>query len=73
MSINQSTFAFVPVFLWLSGSICFAQSKGYSQWYGALGFFWFVGLLALILLPDNWPEVEQQATSPTNYPRYPQG
>ncbi len=56
--------------LWMVGCIRIAQSKGYSQWYGALGLLCLIGLIVLIVIPDKW--VEDAIESPTNYPRYPQ-
>ena len=56
---------------WVMGNILLAQSKGYSQWYGALGLLCVVGTAVLCVLPDIWPD-EPPPTSPTNYPREPQ-
>lgn len=75
---NMSSYAFdLPVLgqmlafaLWMVGCIRIAQSKGYSQWYGALGLLCLIGLIVLIVIPDTW--VEDAIESPTNYPRYPQ-
>jgi hypothetical protein len=38
-------------FMW--GCSSYAQGKGYSQWFGALGLFSIFGLIVLVLLPDK--------------------
>lgn len=38
-------------FIW--GCASYAQGKGYSHWFGALGFLSILGLIVLVLMPDK--------------------
>ena len=48
-------FGFVPL-IW--GCVQYAKGKGLSPYFGALGLFWIVGLVVLVLLPDKHKTVE---------------
>jgi hypothetical protein len=41
----------IPLFLWGCGQ--YAQGKGYSPYWGALGLLYILGLLVLVLMPDR--------------------
>jgi len=55
---NLVPFAFIFVlvgavfFIW--GCMNYAEGKGHSKWLGLLGLFSCLGLIVLILLPDNY-------------------
>ena len=38
-------------FIW--GCASYAQGKGHSQWFGALGFLSIIGLIVLVVMPDK--------------------
>lgn len=56
--------------LWIPGCMAYAESKAYSKWVGLLGLLTIIGLIILVVLPDKWKN-QDQAASPTNYPRPP--
>jgi hypothetical protein len=41
----------IALFLWGCGQ--YAQGKGYSQYWGALGLLYLLGLLVLVFMPDK--------------------
>ena len=42
----------IGLFLWGCGQ--YAQGKGYSWYWGALGLLYILGLLVLVLMPDRY-------------------
>jgi hypothetical protein len=46
----------VGLFLW--GCAQYAQGKGYSPYWGALGLLYLLGLLVLVFMPDRHKDVK---------------
>ena len=39
--------------LFIYGCFSYATAKGHPSWYGLLGFLSIIGLIVLVILPDN--------------------
>lgn len=46
----------IGLFLWGCGQ--YAQGKGYSRYWGALGLLYLLGLLVLVFMPDRHKEAK---------------
>lgn len=54
---------------WIAGATFYAKSKGYSQWFGALGSLCCCGVFVLILMPNKWVDGPTGGYGPGDYPR----
>ncbi|MBI5779423.1 MAG: hypothetical protein HZA49_08200 [Planctomycetes bacterium] len=43
----------IGIVLWIWGCFAYAKGKGYSKYWGLLGFLYLLGLLILALFPDK--------------------
>lgn len=68
-----SILTWIPGLLFLAlfcfGCADYAESKGYSRWWGLIGILGCCGLIILVLVPNKWVEASRPEDWPTNYPR----
>lgn len=64
-------FGLISLVLWIIGVSYYAQSKGYSKWWGAAGLLSCCGVVLLMILPNKWVDTPS-GYGPGDYPR-PQG
>lgn len=59
----------IGLICWLAGITAYAQSKGYSRWYGLFGLLSCCGLAVVAGLPNRWIETPPNNYGPGDYPR----
>ncbi len=59
----------VSLVFWVIAVSYYAQSKGYSKWWGAAGLLSCCGVLILIFFPNRWVDAPVNEYQAGDYPR----
>ena len=61
--------AVIGLVFWVVGLMAYAESKGYSKWWGLIGLLSCCGLFILVLLPNKWIDASTGGYGSGDYPR----